>query len=251
MKILTLRLIFAIDGLLQKRDAEKIRGFLGKVFWDNPIAHHHNPDGSLIYTYPRVQYKIIEGNCFLVAFDEGIDIVKKVFDEIHSLDIDKNWVEIHSKAIELKEENFGELDEPVEYFFTTPWLALNEENFEKYKHLDSFSKRKWLLENILTANLISVAKALGFCVQKNLHSHISTLKPINVNVKDIQFAGFYGSFSVNFDLPSLWGIGKSVARGFGTVVKKEEFEKYLKSILNYFPSPADIINKSKHKRKAK
>ncbi len=249
MKTLTLRLFFAIDGFLQKRDAEKIRGFLGHVFWDNPIVHHHNPDGSLVYTYPRVQYKIIDGNCLLVAFNEGIDIVKKVFDEIQSLDIDKNWVEIHSKAIELKEENFGELEEPVEYFFTTPWLALNEENFEKYKQQDSLQKRKWLLENILTANLISIAKALGYTVQRNIHSHIATLKPINVNVKDTQFAGFYGSFSVNFDLPSLWGIGKSVARGFGTVIKKDELENYRKSVLNYFPHPSKTKNKSGYKRK--
>lgn len=249
MKISILKLIFAIDGFLQKRDAEKVRGYLGHVFWDNPIVHHHNPDGSLIYTYPRVQYKIIDGNCLLVAFDDGIDIVKKVFDEIRSLDIDENWVEIHSKAIVFKEENFGELDEPIEYLFVTPWLALNEENFEKYKQLDSLQKVKWLLGNILTANLISIAKSLGYTVQKNIYSHVETLKPINVNVKNTQFAGFYGSFSVNFDVPSLWGIGKSVARGFGTVVKKDEFENYRKSILNYFPSPSEAKKKYKLKRK--
>ena len=31
--------------------------------------------------------------------------------------------------------------------------------------------------------------------------------------------GFLGSFSVNFEIPVYWGIGKSVSRGFGTVLK--------------------------------
>ena len=40
--------------------------------------------------------------------------------------------------------------------------------------------------------------------------------------------GFLGTFSVNFEIPDYWGIGKhvvseanlSVSRGFGTVIKK-------------------------------
>jgi len=31
--------------------------------------------------------------------------------------------------------------------------------------------------------------------------------------------GFLGTFSVNFEIPDYWGIGKSVSRGFGTVKK--------------------------------
>ncbi len=30
---------------------------------------------------------------------------------------------------------------------------------------------------------------------------------------------FLGTFSVNFEIPDYWGIGKSVSRGFGTVVR--------------------------------
>jgi len=31
--------------------------------------------------------------------------------------------------------------------------------------------------------------------------------------------GFKGNFMVNFEIPDYWGIGKSVSRGFGTLVK--------------------------------
>ena len=31
--------------------------------------------------------------------------------------------------------------------------------------------------------------------------------------------GFLGTFFVNFSIPDYWGLGKSVSRGFGTIVK--------------------------------
>ncbi|MCD6152972.1 MAG: hypothetical protein J7J07_03575, partial [Syntrophobacterales bacterium] len=36
--------------------------------------------------------------------------------------------------------------------------------------------------------------------------------------------GFLGAFSVNFEIPDYWGIGKSVSRGFGTVRTIREAE---------------------------
>jgi hypothetical protein len=36
---------------------------------------------------------------------------------------------------------------------------------------------------------------------------------------EIILFGFLGTFSINFEIPDYWGIGKSVSRGFGTVKK--------------------------------
>jgi hypothetical protein len=36
--------------------------------------------------------------------------------------------------------------------------------------------------------------------------------------------GFLGNFSVNFEIPDYWGIGKSVSRGFGTIKRVKELE---------------------------
>jgi len=32
---------------------------------------------------------------------------------------------------------------------------------------------------------------------------------------NIPMLGFLGTFSVNFEIPDYWGIGKSVSKGFG------------------------------------
>jgi hypothetical protein len=41
----------------------------------------------------------------------------------------------------------------------TPWLALNEKNYEQYMKFGTWSERKELLENILIGNILSVSKS--------------------------------------------------------------------------------------------
>lgn len=38
-----------------------------------------------------------------------------------------------------------------------------------------------------------------------------------INDMNTPLLSFLGTFSVNFEIPDYWGIGKSVSRGFGTV----------------------------------
>ncbi|MBW2036735.1 MAG: hypothetical protein JRI41_04555 [Deltaproteobacteria bacterium] len=45
----------------------------------------------------------------------------------------------------------------------------------------------------------------------------SAVIPSGSKVKFTPMLGFLGTFSVNFEIPDYWGIGKSVSRGFGTV----------------------------------
>ena len=37
------------------------------------------------------------------------------------------------------------------------------------------------------------------------------------SLKGTPMLGFLGTFSVNFEIPDYWAIGKSVSRGFGTI----------------------------------
>ena len=37
--------------------------------------------------------------------------------------------------------------------------------------------------------------------------------------KGVEMVAFTGEFKVNFNIPDFWGIGKSSARGYGTVIR--------------------------------
>lgn len=222
MEINILRISFTIDRYLNKSDAEKIRGYLGKIFWDNPYAHGHKEDGSLIYRYPCVQYKVIDGSCMLLGFKEGLEVVKNTFHHLRSINIDGKWEEILSKGLESYTTSFFISSEQIHYSFIMPWLALNEKNYDKYQRFGSWTKKGELLEKILIGNIISISKRLGYTVLEPIKANIIKLKKVQTSLKGTPMLGFLGTFSVNFSLPDYIGLGKSVSRGFGTVIRVKE-----------------------------
>lgn len=210
-----------LESVLNRSDAKNIRGYFGNLFWDNPYAHHHKEDGSFIYRYPGVQYKIIDGSCVLIGFNKGLDIIKKTFHDLQEINLNGEWQEVLSKALESYTASFSVASEQLSYSLLTPWLALNEKNYEKYQKLGSWGKRKELLEKILIGNIISMSKSLGYTVPEPIKANISNLKEVPTSLKGTPMLGFLGSFSVNFEIPDYWGIGKSVSRGFGTIIKTD------------------------------
>ena len=46
---------------------------------NNSLMHNHIGDGFR-YSYPLVQYKLIDNNAAIVAINEGIDQIKNIFD---------------------------------------------------------------------------------------------------------------------------------------------------------------------------
>ncbi|MBU4319606.1 MAG: hypothetical protein KJ739_00740 [Nitrospinae bacterium] len=215
--IKSIELWLGTDSGISSNDAEKIRGYIGRKFIDDSFLHHHTENNKLIYRYPIVQYKIIDGNPLLIGIKGGVDSLWKVFDNMSELNLDNITHEIFDKKSLLKQVHIGVLDGQSTYSFLTPWLALNEKNYEKYQKLGGWHKRKELLEKILIGNIISMSKSLGYTVPEPIHADISTMKEVQTTLKATPMLGFLGMFSVNFEIPDYWGIGKSVSRGFGTV----------------------------------
>ncbi len=224
LEIKVVKLTLDSNNLLRLSDAEKIRGYLGNLFWDNPHAHQHEKNGSLIYRYPCVQYKIINSSCVLIGFNEGLDIIKKTFHDLKEINLDGRWQEVLSKGLESYTTYFSVTSEQMHYSFLTPWLALNEKNYEQYQKLGTWPKKKELLEKILIGNIISMSKSLGYTVPEPIKADIGRLKEVQTKLKSTPMLGFLGTFSVNFEIPDYWGIGKSVSRGFGTIKRVSEFK---------------------------
>lgn len=221
MELKLLRLTIDIEAKLKPPNAGKIRGYLGNLFWDNPYAHQHNLDGSFIYRYPCVQYKVINGSCLLIGFKEGADVIKKTFHDLKEINLDGQWEEVLSKGLESYSTSFSISSEQKQYSFLSPWLALNEKNYGQYQKLENWAKKKGFLEKILIGNIISMSKGLGYTVPEPIKANIGNLREVSTSLKGTPMLGFLGAFSVNFEIPDYWGIGKSVSRGFGTMVRQK------------------------------
>lgn len=56
LPLVEIKLIFSEK--LKSSDVPELRGFFGRKFIDQPLFHHHQPNGGYIYSYPLVQYKL-------------------------------------------------------------------------------------------------------------------------------------------------------------------------------------------------
>lgn len=210
------------DIQLQARDAHKLRGYFGNLFQEHsPLLHNHYSGGELRYRYPLIQYKVIDKVPMLVGLEEGAELLPQLFLKIKELNIDEKTYPINAKNIETGKETVGFSNELHEYQFQTLWMALNQNNHQKYIQLRTKEEKDILLNRMLVGNI------LGFYsnIQLQLTPEERLFAKVSVKEKVTKFKGnemlaFAGSFVVNAKLPKDIGIGKSVARGFGTVVRE-------------------------------
>jgi hypothetical protein len=202
-----------------KTHAGKVRGFIGEKFKNHLLLHNHLDAVKNVYIYPRILYRTFNGMVKIIGIEEGveeIDFLEKELDHFH---LNGEFYKIIKKEMKYSEENFGINHRRCIYKFIDPWLALNSENYKGYKTLSKNEKKNKLLQ-ILKGNIISVSKSFNYNVSDEL-SVIADIEEIknNVLMNGNQMATFSGMFAVNFDLPDYWGLGKSVSRGFGTVIR--------------------------------
>ncbi|MBS3767448.1 MAG: hypothetical protein KGY75_04950 [Candidatus Cloacimonetes bacterium] len=220
MKVKIIRIEF-LSNTLPKRDIPKFRGFLAKTYPNYSLIHNHLKNGKYRYSYPQIQFKTINNHPAIIGIDKGIEVLKKVFLELDEMKIGNKVKNIHEKSINLIEKNFGDANEFIDYKFLSPWMALNQKNFQKFVKLNKF-KQQQFLKHILRENLKTISKGFGYTIPDIETINVDgSFEPKNVNFKNISMLCFTGNFKFNFYIPDYLGIGKQVARGFG-MVKQEQ-----------------------------
>lgn len=203
------------------RDAHKLRGFFGTFFRErSTLLHNHfvNEHGEerLRYSYPLVQYKILQGTPMLLGLGEGSGVLSDLFLEVRELNIGGTIYEINHKNIERINVECGLTETLNEYAFQSPWFALNQANFDHYNTL-GVKERSEMLHAILRGNILSFFKGVGIWLDGQVMASIRVESTIPLHFKDRMMIGFQANFTTNVLLPHHIGLGKSVGRGFGTI----------------------------------
>lgn len=214
MKINTNYLILKTNKSI-KQDSSKLRGYFGNTFKNYPLLHNHYA-GEVLYSYPLIQYKIIDGQASILGIEEGATLLKDLSSEITELRLSDSYYKVEDSVLTNREYNVSTSNKELHFKFLTPWLALNPKNHAKYKQIKSWKDKKLFLNKILIGNILSMCKGLGIIVDRRLYVK-SRLDAVNVNYKGIPMLGFTGEFKVRFNLPDYCGLGKGVSQGFGTV----------------------------------
>ncbi|CAG1009165.1 MAG: CRISPR-associated endonuclease Cas6 [Candidatus Methanoperedens sp.] len=202
--------------------ASLLRGFFATKFNEYTLLHQHNVD-KFIYSYPLVQYKMINSTPMVIGINDGAEVLKQVYDKYGEIKLGDEVYEIVERGISVKNQEFGLSDKIHSYEFATPWLALNQENYMKYYGLKDSGERHEFLRKTLTGNLLSMSKSLHYMVPDKIKCDVQ----VNIRkrrLKDVNVMTFIGGFQANFIIPDHLGLGKSVSRGFGAVIMKKDPE---------------------------
>lgn len=202
---------------LQARDAHQLRGYFGNLFKEkSELLHNHMGNGELRYNYPQVQYKVIDQVPMLVALADGAQLLPQLFLQIRELNIKGKVYPVHQKQIEATTWEPVFKNELLRYQFKTNWMALNQANHKRYQN-SSRRERQELLNRTLVGNMLSMLKGIGVFVDEKIEAQVSITNEREAKFKNNRMLSFTGSFRTNLQLPNFIGLGKQVARGFGSI----------------------------------
>jgi hypothetical protein len=211
-----LRLTLHSDAPM-RADAAKLRGFFATSYSEHSLLHQHVTD-KLIYKYPLIQYKMLAGTPLVLGINEGADVLKEIYDKFDEIKLGETKYSIMERGITMKSEEFGCTQQIYSYRFVTPWIALSQENYPKYRDA-SGEERKDLLRRILVGNLLSASKGLGYVAKEHIRLDVGRMQDEICLLKGTKVTGIRGEFTASFAIPEFMGLGKSVSRGYGAVTR--------------------------------
>lgn len=206
---------------LQARDGHKLRGYFAQLFGrDSDLWHNHQSDGKVIYRYPLIQYKVIAGAPMLVGIEAGAQLLIQRFLNIDQMEINGQQIQVQEKNLQSHDLAVGVQKSLFDYRFVHPWIALNQKNFPQYNVLP-VPERKNYLEKILQNNILAFYKGIQHFETQRIMVKIHRFTTTPVQFKNEKMLGVYGQFTSNALVPDYIGLGKSVSRGFGTIIKNK------------------------------
>lgn len=195
---------------------DHLRGYLARTFNEYTLLHQHIDNTRYRYRYPLVQYRILDAAAVVIGINEGAEVLQEIYKETSRIRFGKKEYQIVEKSITVEEREFGLSEKFHLYQFVTPWIALNQQNYPRYLESNQ-NERAELLRNILTSNLLSASKGLDYQVPGRIKLDLRNIATCQCTLKGTPMIGFTGEFLVNFEIPDLLGLGKSVSRGFGAM----------------------------------
>ncbi len=210
---------FQVSQAVSLEDARRLRGAISQVMQRSEFHNHLGQ--KLNYVEPLIRYVASSGQLNAVGICNGAMLLKEL-PRFQSLRLGQNDIDVHRQTTTPSRVEVGAVEKSIRYRFVSECLLLNQENHEQWRRMHQ-SEKSELLRRIVIGNILSFAKGIGMSITARLEADCElvpvgfrTLKP------GVRLLGFTGEFSVNFKLPSMWGLGKSTSRGFGTVQQLED-----------------------------
>ena len=205
---------------ISNHQAHLFRGYMINKCPD-PVLYNRDENDKSLHRYPQVQFKVINGVATIIAFGDGIPIVKEIFCRLDTstvLNIADKEIRIKNLTIELSKEEIGISSKKSIYKFITPWVPLNSRTFQEYRQ-SSREEQAQIMHDELRDQLTLLLSNCNYRNTSRLRVNILKLHRREANIKDTYMRGYVGDWESNIILPNLLSIGKGSARGYGCAIR--------------------------------
>ncbi len=87
--------------------------------------------GRPIYRYPLIQFKIVDNTpCIIALTDRAVEIFSDIFMSMDEISIEGQVIPVNEKDLKIETVEFGYTQETFMFHFSSPWIALNQNNFQ-------------------------------------------------------------------------------------------------------------------------
>lgn len=205
------------------QELRKFRGAVIEVAGKEHTLFHNHQGEQFRYAYPLIQYKRIGNKAGLICLEEGVHEVHAFFQgRPQTLQLGDRTIQPDVANLHMKEITLQAWDQSFPYRINN-WLALNQEHYQEWLRMPDAEERQRFLSSILRGNLLSMAKGLGWYIDKEVKVQIHRLSPVQlVHFKQQTMSAFQAHFSTNIWLPAYIGLGKGAALGYGMVVSGKD-----------------------------
>lgn len=192
-----------------------LRGAIAAAFPENDLFHQHTADG-FINRYPRIQYRWDEGRGIIVGLGPGVESLGQLFLQDMHLQLGERQISVSSSTCTFRTHTIQISPKLKRYFFRSPWIALNQDNYAEFRDLPRTEQAE-KLDRILIGNILSALKGFDVHVEERIYAAVIPKRKIWCSYKDQRLRGFLGMFVTNTDLPAGFGLGKAVSHGYGWI----------------------------------
>ncbi len=199
--------------------AHLLRGAIASAFPANDLFHQHNVKGKEIYRYPRIQYRWDQKDGIVVAFGDGTEALPELFVKSMPLTLNGHTLHIAESLFEFRKAHIKIADSLIDYYFRSPYLPLNQDNYIRYLSMNVVEKKQEL-RRLSTGNILSTAKQLGIRFNQRVYTDFRVRKSLPCTYKHNQLQGFLGTLVTNVDMPEDFAIGRAVSHGYGWIKRK-------------------------------
>lgn len=219
MQVDTLTITFECDLNLSQ-----VPQFRGAVLSALPaeksvIYHNHQADGYR-YSYPLVQYKVIEGKAAILFIDKGINESSSLISACNrTIQFGSQPVQLTVSSLRPASTELSLSDEVFRYRLND-WLPVNENNMPQYRACQTEEQLHYFLSAKLTGHVLSFAKSLGHYFEGEVQCEVACIRRRHLEeCKHVRMIAFDVEFLSNVSLPDFIGLGKHPSFGYGKIKK--------------------------------